>query len=65
MKKILLMFGMVFFISSCQDNMSYMEADMMNDMQLIEAIANDENKIEVDNVDLPALSRLVIENQYF
>ena len=65
MKKILLMFGMVFFISSCQDNMSYMEADMMNDAQLIEAIANDSNKIEIDNVDLPALSRLVIENQYF
>ena len=65
MKKILLMFGMVFFISSCQDNMSYMEADMMNDAQLIEAIANDSNKIEIDNVDLPVLSRLVVETQYF
>ena len=31
MKKLLLMFGMVLFVSSCQDNMSYMEADMMND----------------------------------
>lgn len=65
MKKILLMFGMVFFISSCQDNMSYMDADMMNDAQLIEAIANDSNKIEIDNVDLPVLSRLVVETQYF
>ena len=65
MKKVLLMFGMVFFITSCQDNMSYMDADMMNDAQLIEAIANDSNKIEIDNVDLPVLSRLVVETQYF
>ena len=65
MKKILLMFGMVFFISSCQDNMSYMEADMMNDAQLMEAIASDPNKIEIDSVDLPVLSRMVVDNQYF
>ena len=46
MKNLLLMVGMVFLVSSCQDNMSYMEADMMNDAQLIEAIAADSNKIE-------------------
>ena len=65
MKKLLLIFGMVLFISSCQDNMSYMEADMMNDEQLIEAIANDSNKIEIDSVDLPVLSRMVVNSQYF
>ena len=52
MKNLLLMVGMVFLVSSCQDNMSYMEADMMNDAQLIEAIASDSNKIEIDSVDL-------------
>ena len=65
MKKLLLIFGMVLFISSCQDNMSYMEADMMNDEQLIEAIANDSNKIDIDSVDLPVLSRMVVNSQYF
>jgi len=65
MKKLLLMFGMVLFVSSCQDNMSYMEADMMNDAQLMEAIASDPNKIEIDSVDLPVLSRMVVDNQYF
>ena len=65
MKKLLLMFGMVLFVSSCQDNMSYMEADMMNDGQLMEAIASDPNKIEIDSVDLPVLSRMVVDNQYF
>ena len=65
MKNLLLMVGMVFLVSSCQDNMSYMEADMMNDAQLIEAIAADSNKIEIDSVDLPALSRFVVNNEYF
>ena len=65
MKNLLLMIGMVFVVSSCQDNMSYMEADMMNDVQLIEAIAGDSNKIEIDSVDLPALSRFVVNNEYF
>ncbi len=65
MKNLILIFGAVIFISSCQEKMSYMEADMMNDAQLIEAIANDSDKIEIDNDDLPTLSQLVVENQYF
>jgi len=65
MKNLFLMIGMVFFVSSCQDNMSYMEADMMNDLQLMEAIASDENKIEIDGLDLPQLSKLVIDNEYY
>ena len=37
MKKLLLMFALIFMVTSCDDNMSYMEE--MTDLQLIEAIA--------------------------
>ena len=50
MKKLLLMFALIFIVTSCDDNMSYMEE--MTDLQLIEAIANDPNKFEVDGVDI-------------
>ena len=44
MKKLLLMFALIFIVTSCDDNMSYMEE--MTDLQLIEAIANDPNKFD-------------------
>ena len=47
MKKLLLMFSLIFMVTSCDDNMSYMEE--MTDFN-IEAIANDPNKFEVDGV---------------
>ena len=41
MKKLLLVFGLIFLVNSCDDNMSYKQE--MSDMQLIEAIASDPN----------------------
>ena len=51
MKKLLLVFALIYMNNYCDDNMSYMEE--MTDLQLIEAIANDPNKLEVDGVDIP------------
>ena len=63
MKKLLLMFTMIFMVTSCDDNMSYMEE--MTDLQLIEAIANDPNKFEVDGVDIPQTSQFVVAAEYY
>ena len=63
MKKLLLVFTLIFMVSSCDDNMSYM--DEMTDLQLIEAIANDPNKFEVDDVDIPQSSRFVVDSEYY
>lgn len=63
MKKLLLMFTLIFMVTSCDDNMSYMEE--MTDLQLIEAIANDPNKFEVDGVDIPQASQFVVAAEYY
>ena len=63
MKKLLLMFSLIFMVTSCDDNMSYMEE--MTDLQLIEAIANDPNKFEVDGVDIPQASQFVVAAEYY
>ena len=63
MKKLLLIFTLIFMVNSCDDNMSYMEE--MTDLQLIEAIANDPNKFEVEDVDIPQSSRFVVDAEYY
>ena len=63
MKKLLLVFSLIFLVNSCDDNMSYMEE--MTDLQLIEAIANDPNKFEVDGVDIPRSSQFVVAAEYY
>jgi hypothetical protein len=63
MKKLFLMFAIIFMVTSCDDNMSYMEE--MTDLQLIEAIANDPNKFEVDGGDIPQASRFVVAAEYY
>ena len=63
MKKLLLMFTLIFMVTACDDNMSYMEE--MTDLQLIEAIANDPNKFEVDGVDIPQASQFVVAAEYY
>ena len=63
MKKLLLVFTLIFIVNSCDDNMSYMEE--MTDLQLIEAIANDPNKFEVEGVDIPQSSQFVVASEYY
>jgi hypothetical protein len=63
MKKLLLIFTLIFAVISCDDNMSYMEE--MTDIQLIEAIANDPNKFEVDFIDIPQASQFVVAEEYY
>ena len=63
MKKLLLMFALIFMVTSCDDTMSYMEE--MTDLQLIEAIANDPNKFEVDGVDIPQASQFLVAAEYY
>ena len=63
MKKLLLMFTLIFMVTSCDDNMSYMEE--LTDLQLIEAIANDPNKFEVDGVDIPQSSQFIVAVEYY
>ncbi len=57
------MFALIFMVTSCDDNMSYTEE--MTDLQLIEAIANDPNKFEVDGVDIPQASQFVVAAEYY
>ena len=63
MKKLLLMFTLIFMVTSCDDNMSYMEE--LTDLQLIQAIANDPNKFEVDGVDIPQSSQFIVAVEYY
>ncbi|GIR18796.1 MAG: hypothetical protein CM15mP33_03180 [Candidatus Neomarinimicrobiota bacterium] len=63
MKKLLLMFSLIFMVTSCDDNMSYKQE--MSDTQLIEAIINDPNKFEVDGVDIPRSSQFVVAAEYY
>jgi hypothetical protein len=63
MKNLLLIFSLIFMVNSCDDNMSY--TDEMTDLQLIEAIQADPNKFEIDEVDIPQSSKLVVGLEYF
>ena len=46
MRKLLLIFTLIFMVTSCDDNMSYKQE--MSDTQLIEAIISDPNKFEIE-----------------
>ena len=54
MRKLLLIFTLIFMITSCDDNMSYKQE--MSDTQLIEAIISDPNKFEIEEADVPSMS---------
>ncbi|MFL2524700.1 MAG: hypothetical protein ACJ0RI_03335 [Candidatus Neomarinimicrobiota bacterium] len=63
MRKLLLIFTLIFMITSCDDNMSYKQE--MSDTQLIEAIISDPNKFEIDEVDVPSMSLYAIGEEYY
>ena len=50
MRKLLLIFTLIFMVTSCDDNMSYKQE--MSDTQLIEAIISDPNKFEIEEADV-------------
>ena len=63
MRKILLIFTLIFMINSCDDNMSYKQE--MSDTQLIEAIISDPNKFEIEEADVPSMSLYAIGEEYY
>ena len=63
MRKILLIFTLIFMINSCDDNMSYKQE--MSDTQLIEAIISDPNKFEIEEADVPSMSLFAIGEEYY
>ncbi len=63
MKKLLLIFTLIFMITSCDDNMSYKQE--MSDTQLIEAIISDPNKFEIEESDVPLMSLYAIGEEYY
>lgn len=63
MKKLLLIFTLIFMITSCDDNMSYKQE--MSDTQLIEAIISDPNKFEIEEADVPSMSLFAIGEEYY
>ena len=63
MKKLLLMFALIFMVTSCDDNMSYKQE--MSDTQLIEAIISDPNKFEIEEADVPSMSLYAIGEEYY
>ena len=63
MKKLLLIFTLIFMITSCDDNMSYKQE--MSDTQLIEAIISDPNKFEIEEADVPSMSLYAIGEEYY
>ena len=63
MKKLLLIFTLIFMITSCDDNMSYKQE--MSDTQLIEAIISDPNKFEIEESDVPSMSLYAIGEEYY
>ena len=63
MRKILLIFTLIFMITSCDDNMSYKQE--MSDTQLIEAIISDPNKFEIEEADVPSMSLYAIGEEYY
>lgn len=63
MRKLLLIFTLIFMITSCDDNMSYKQE--MSDTQLIEAIISDPNKFEIEEADVPSMSLFAIGEEYY
>ena len=63
MRKLLLIFTLIFMITSCDDNMSYKQE--MSDTQLIEAIISDPNKFEIEEADVPSISLYAIGEEYY
>ena len=63
MRKLLLIFTLIFMITSCDDNMSYKQE--MSDTQLIEAIISDPNKFEIEESDVPLMSLYAIGEEYY
>ena len=63
MRKILLIFTLIFMVTSCDDNMSYKQE--MSDTQLIEAIISDPNKFEIEEADVPSMSLYAIGEEYY
>ena len=63
MRKLLLIFTLIFMITSCDDNMSYKQE--MSDTQLIEAIISDPNKFEIEEADVPSMSLYAIGEEYY
>ena len=63
MRKLLLIFSLIFMITSCDDNMSYKQE--MSDTQLIEAIISDPNKFEIEEADVPSMSLYAIGEEYY
>ena len=63
MRKLLIIFTLIFMITSCDDNMSYKQE--MSDTQLIEAIISDPNKFEIEEADVPSMSLYAIGEEYY
>ena len=63
MRKLLLLFTLIFMFTSCDDNMSYKQE--MSDTQLIEAIISDPNKFEIEEADVPSMSLYAIGEEYY
>ncbi len=63
MRKLILIFTLIFMINSCDDNMSYKQE--MSDTQLIEAIISDPNKFEIEEADVPSMSLYAIGEEYY
>ena len=63
MRKLLLIFTLIFMVTSCDDNMSYKQE--MSDTQLIEAIISDPNKFEIEETDVPSMSLYAIGEEYY
>ena len=63
MRNLLLIFTLIFMVTSCDDNMSYKQE--MSDTQLIEAIISDPNKFEIEEADVPSMSLYAIGEEYY
>ena len=63
MRKLLLIFTLIFMVNACDDNMSYKQE--MSDTQLIEAIISDPNKFEIEEADVPSMSLYAIGEEYY
>ena len=63
MRKLFLIFTLIFMVTSCDDNMSYKQE--MSDTQLIEAIISDPNKFEIEEADVPSMSLYAIGEEYY
>ena len=63
MRKLFLIFTLIFMVTSCDDNMSYKQE--MSDTQLIEAIISDPNKFEIEEADVPSMSLFAIGEEYY